>query len=50
MITKKLTIEHPQAEITLVIKKPNTLIDEYRVRELMADALLDVLRHINKAK
>lgn len=50
MIAKKLTIEHPQAEITLVIKKPNALVDEYRVRELMADALLDILKHINKVK
>ncbi len=50
MITKKLTIEHPEAEINLVIKKPNSPVDDYKVKQILEDALLDILRHINKAK
>ncbi len=47
---KKLTIEHPEAEINLVIKKPNSPVDDYKVKQILEDALLDILRHINKAK
>jgi hypothetical protein len=50
MITKKLTIQHPEAEITIVIKKPNSPVDDYKVKQILEDALLDVLRHINKAR
>ena len=50
MITKKLTIEHPEEEINLVIKKPNSPVDDYKVKQILEDALLDILRHINKAK
>ena len=47
---KKLTIKHPQAEISLIIKKPNSPVDDYKVKQYLEDALQDILRHINKAK
>lgn len=50
MVTKKLKVEHPQAEISLIIKKPNALVDDYKIKQILADAMLDILRHINKVK
>ncbi len=46
-IGKKIKIESPVADISLTIKSLK-LYDDSKVRQILEDALLDIVRHINK--
>jgi hypothetical protein len=46
-IGKKIKIESPVADISLTVKSLK-LYDDSKVRQILVDALLDCVRHINK--
>ena len=46
-IGKKIKIESPVANISLTIKSLK-LYDDSKVAQILEDALLDIVRHINK--
>ena len=46
-VGKKIKIESPVADISLTIKSLK-LYDDSKVRQILEDALLDIVRHINK--